>query len=291
MTVNDESNTQQNAPEDTGTAIAGPGQRLRLAREAAGLSREEVSTRLRLRLELIRALEDDDYAHLPPLAFVSGYLRSYARLLDLPAEELVAMLERRDEAPVLVSPVMQPHQRRSGDWPVKIVTWLIVLLLLGLLVAWWYSRQPLEDETAMLPPALVMPGDSMTLSLPAVPAQPLPEEPADAAVTATAAAPAAVVDEPPPPPVALTEVQLEAIGGDCWLEIKDAGGSQLVYELLQDGMTRTVRGKAPFEIFLGNAPAVTVYYQGQVFDHSSYHRREVAKFRLGKAADNKPVAE
>jgi cytoskeleton protein RodZ len=291
MTVNDESNTQQNAAEEAGTAAAGPGQRLRLAREAAGLSREEVSTRLRLRLELIRALEDDDYAHLPPLAFVSGYLRSYARLLDLPAEELVAMLERRDEAPVLVSPVLQPHQRRSSDLPVKLVTWLIVLLLLGLLVAWWLARQPLEDEAAMLAPALVVPGDRMELSLPAAPEQPLPEEAAGTAETATAPAPALVVDEPPPPPLVLTEVQLEAIGGDCWLEIKDAGGSQLVYELLQDGTTRTVRGKAPFEIFLGYAPAVTVYYQGQVFDHSPYHRREVAKFRLGKAADNKPVAE
>jgi hypothetical protein len=52
-----------------------------------------------------------------------------------------------------------------------------------------------------------------------------------------------------------------------------------------------VRGRAPFDVFLGNAPAVTVYYQGQVFDHTPFHRREVAKFRLGKAADNKPLAE
>jgi cytoskeleton protein RodZ len=285
MTVK-ESDTVQREQEDTGAAApAGPGQRLREAREAAGLSREEVSTRLRLRLELIRALEEDDYAHLPPTAFVIGYLRSYARLLDLSADELLAMLDRRGEAPVLVSPVMPPHQRHSGDWPVKLATWLIVLLLTTLLVAWWFARQPLEQESGAEVPVLT-PGSTVDLPLP----------PAEEQTRADA--PPAVVEETPvvsaPPvaiPVLLAEIQLEATHGECWVEIKDAGGNQVAYELLQAGMTRTVRGRAPFDVFLGNAPAVTVYYQGQVFDHTPFHRREVAKFRLGKAADNKPLAE
>lgn len=269
MTVNDESTTE---PMEPAEAVVGPGRRLLLAREAAGLSREEVSTRLRLRLELIRALEEDDYAHLPPPAFVSGYLRSYARLLELPAEELVALLERRDEAPVLVSPVMPPHQWRSSDWPVRLVTWLIILLLLGLLAAWWFARQPQEEvATAVTVPTLRSSG-TVELALP----------PADDPAPAPAPAPA---------PLALAEIQLEASGGDCWLEIKDAAGAQVAHELLKEGTTRTVRGKAPFEVFLGYAPAVTLYYQGQVFDHRPFHRRDVAKFRLGKAADNKPVAE
>jgi cytoskeleton protein RodZ len=285
MTVK-ESDTVQMEQEDTGAAApAGPGRRLREARETAGLSREEVSTRLRLRLELIRALEEDDYAHLPPTAFVIGYLRSYARLLDLSADELLAMLDRRGEAPVLVSQVMPPHQRHSGDWPVKLATWLIVLLLTALLVAWWFARQPLEHESVAEVPVLT-PGSTVDLPLP-----PAEEQ-------TRAEAPPAVVEETPvvsaPPvaaPVLLAEIQLEATHGECWVEIKDAGGNQVAYELLQAGMTRTVRGRAPFDVFLGNAPAVTVYYQGQVFDHTPFHRREVAKFRLGKAADNKPLAE
>lgn len=284
MTVNDESDTEAMVQEEA--VAAGPGQRLRLAREAAGLSREEVSTRLRLRLELIRALEEDDYAHLPPLAFVSGYLRSYARLLELPAEELVAMLERRDESPVLVSPVMAPHQRRSSDWPVRVVTWLIILLLIGLLAAWWLARQPQEEDVAADPVPTLRSGGTVELSLPPAGETVLPEEP-----VAVEPAPAVELPAPTPAPLALAEIQLEATNGDCWLEIKDAAGTQVAYELLKEGNTRTVRGKAPFEVFLGYAPAVTLYYQGQVFDHRPFHRRDVAKFRLGKAADNKPLAE
>ncbi|GAB4290278.1 MAG: DUF4115 domain-containing protein [Thiohalomonadaceae bacterium] len=286
MIVNDTSTSEEMAVTAEVAVVAGPGQRLRLAREAAGLSREEVSTRLRLRLELIRALEEDDYAHLPPVAFVSGYLRSYARLLELPAEELVAMLERRDEAPALVSPVMPPHQRRSSDWPVKVVTWLIVLLLLSLLAVWWLSRQPAEDEPAGDAAMLLAPDGNVSLTLPPVTETPPPVEPQE-----TVAPEQVPVISAAPVPLQVTEVQLEAAGGDCWLEVRDADGKQLVYELLQDGMTRTVRGKAPFEIFLGNAPAVTVHYQGKVFDHTPFQRREVAKFRLGKAADNQPITE
>lgn len=284
MTVNHESDTEAMVQEEA--VAAGPGQRLRLAREAAGLSREEVSTRLRLRLELIRALEEDDYAHLPPLAFVSGYLRSYARLLELPAEELVAMLERRDESPVLVSPVMAPHQRRSSDWPVRVVTWSIILLLIGLLAAWWFARQPQEENVATDPVPTLRSGGIVELSLPPAGETVLPEEP-----VAVEPAPAVEPSAPTPAPPALAEIQLEATHGDCWLEIKDAAGTQVAYELLKEGTTRTVRGKAPFEVFLGYAPAVTLYYQGQVFDHRPFHRRDVAKFRLGKAADNKPLAE
>lgn len=291
MTAHDDSNREEEmSTAGEVAAMAGSGQRLRLAREAAGLSQEEVATRLRLRRELIRALEEDDYAHLPPLAYVSGYLRSYARLLDLPAEELVARLERRDEPPTLVSPVMPPHQRRSSDWPVKVVTWLIVLLLLGLLAVWWLSRQPVEEEAGGGDMAMLAapPDGNVPLSLPPVTEAPPPVEPQETVAPKSAPVISAA---PAPAPFKVTEVQLEVAGGDCWLEVKDADGKQLVYELLQDGMTRTVRGKAPFEIFLGNAPAVTVYYQGKVFDHAPFQRREVARFRLGKAADNKPLAE
>lgn len=287
MTVNQETTHEPTAQEPTADIVAGPGRRLRLAREAAGLSREEVATRLRLRLELIRALEDDDYAHLPPVAFVSGYLRSYARLLDLPAEELLTLLERRDEAPALVSPVMPSHQRRSSDWPVRVMTWLLVLLLLGLLIAWWFARQPQEQALVADQVPTMQPGGAVELVLPPASETPPQEEPVVAespAVVVETAAPAVVVPSQ-------AEIQLEASGGDCWLEIKDAAGTQVAYELLKDGTTRTVRGRAPFEVFLGYAPAVTVYYLGQVFDHRAFHRRDVAKFRLGKAADNKPITE
>ena len=66
-----------------------PGRRLREQRESNHLSREEVAHHLRLDVQLIKALEENDYSHLPSPAYICGYLRSYARLLKLPEDQIV----------------------------------------------------------------------------------------------------------------------------------------------------------------------------------------------------------
>ena len=64
--------------------------RLTAAREARGLSIEEVARELRLAPRQIAALERGDWAALPGLAFVRGALRGYGRFLSLDVEPLVA---------------------------------------------------------------------------------------------------------------------------------------------------------------------------------------------------------
>lgn len=299
---------------DVGAAVVaapqmGPGRRLLEAREQAGMTRAEVAGRLRLREELVAALEEDDYARLPPAAFVSGYLRSYARLLNLPIGEILASFGSSEQPP-LVSTVKAPYQRRSTDLPVKLVSYGVVLLLVVLLSVWWFSQRPLDvlpsAEEAVVTPLL--PGAAVELALPRTEEDrpPVADEPvaapaAEATVNtevapstdATAIPVVAAPAETPVQPVSAekqTEVQLEA-RRDCWVEIKDAGGTRLMFDMLKAGATRTLRGKAPFDIFLGYAPGVTVYYQGKVFDHSAYIQKDVARFLLGKAGDNAPLPE
>ena len=65
------------------------GARLVAAREQHSLTTEGVASQLRLDVTIIEALENDDASGLPAPIFVQGYVRSYARLLGLPEEELV----------------------------------------------------------------------------------------------------------------------------------------------------------------------------------------------------------
>jgi cytoskeleton protein RodZ len=67
----------------------GPGKRLRSAREAIKLSIDQVAHHLRLERQVIVDIESDHYEEMPRFTFIRGYLRSYARLVDLPADELV----------------------------------------------------------------------------------------------------------------------------------------------------------------------------------------------------------
>ena len=121
--------------------LAGPGEQLLAAREAAGMSVHEIATHMHLDSRVILALEADDYEQLPAPTFIRGYLRGYARLLDLPPEPIIQAFEQRDFAPPsLVADISVRSQVRSGDFPFRIVTYLVVAALVLLVVLWWRSQ-------------------------------------------------------------------------------------------------------------------------------------------------------
>ena len=64
-------------------------QQLRKAREAKGLELIEVEEITKIRSKYLQALEEGDYCVLPGGVYTVGFLRSYARFLDLDAESLV----------------------------------------------------------------------------------------------------------------------------------------------------------------------------------------------------------
>src|SRR5512147_626254 len=65
---------------------------LREAREQQGLSVADVANRIKFAPRQIEAMEADDYAQLPEATFVRGFVRSYARLLEIDAAPLLAAL-------------------------------------------------------------------------------------------------------------------------------------------------------------------------------------------------------
>ncbi|HKB61206.1 MAG TPA: helix-turn-helix domain-containing protein, partial [Gallionellaceae bacterium] len=65
---------------------------LREARESAGMSVEEVAGRIKFAPRQIVALESGDYAQLPEMAFIRGFVRSYARMLELDDKALLSAL-------------------------------------------------------------------------------------------------------------------------------------------------------------------------------------------------------
>lgn len=68
------------------------GKTLREAREQLGLSVNDVANRIKFAPRQIEALEEDDFIRLPEAAFVRGFVRSYARLLELDPTHLISSL-------------------------------------------------------------------------------------------------------------------------------------------------------------------------------------------------------
>ncbi|MBE2294215.1 MAG: helix-turn-helix domain-containing protein [Phycisphaerales bacterium] len=78
-----------------------------------------------------------------------------------------------------------------------------------------------------------------------------------------------------------TSLLLE-FSGDCWVEVKDAQGKVLIGSLMRADSTKTLSGKAPFTITLGNAPAARLSLNGQPVDKAIYvpRRGTVSRFNL-----------
>ena len=84
------------------------GQELAFAREAKGMSQEQIADILNLTLANVIALENDDYESLPGWTYVSGYPRAYARLLGLDSDSL------RDKAEALIQGDVETSQQLDG---------------------------------------------------------------------------------------------------------------------------------------------------------------------------------
>lgn len=316
--MNDLSDTLQDDPlkQDESPASGSLGHRLRGAREGRGLSREDAAARLRLRVRLVRALEEDDSGSLPPPAFVVGYLRSYARLLGLAEEEILAAYRAQGETepPPIMSNVQKHAQPRATDLPVRLVTYGLAGGLAVLLTLWWLShgREPSHlPEEPPVPAGVVeaVPGGDVPFreeppahpeALPVAPSdagesktEPVATESAPEPAPAVVSSPAGTVQPEGPPPLTpqmpQSTLTLE-FQADCWTEVHDAAGRRLVYDLVPQGRALTLHGQAPFKVFLGYAPGVAVRFNGQPFNHFRYQRQDVAHFQVGRPGDNAPLA-
>ena len=117
------------------------GAMLREAREAAKLSIEEVASELHLVSNIVLALENGDRSKLPSRVFTLGYLKNYAKLVNIPYEQVKTAFDdfTDDQVPVLNQPRAPqiPEQARGGGWLIKAIGWMILFAFLMLAYLWW----------------------------------------------------------------------------------------------------------------------------------------------------------
>lgn len=268
----------------------GPGDRLRTTRERRGLSVKDAARQLRLDPGVIDALEADDYARLSAPIFIKGYLNAYGRLLGLPPDELVAeYVAATDTAPPPLvirrgtgDDIDSPTSRR-----ILRIGWLVAALVIVAVAAWWWLQQrdatPTEDVALPVrtTPARV-PAPRTEEPLPQRVPEPQPEAPtSQTSLTPPPAAtePALERVEPAPAPSVSARFSFRE---ESWVEIVDATGERLYFDLARAGSVVAVSGEPPLSVFLGNSPGVEIEVDGRPFDQSRYNRAgNVARFRLG----------
>ncbi len=139
------------APERSQAAVDSPGRALAAGRRARKLEILRVATELRLTPETVDALERDDFDHLPSPVFVSGYIRTYARLLGMDPQPLIArfhVLHPGAEAPPRSALENQELARSGSGWMVPLLLSAVVLIAAGGYL-WWTGSQvdPYRSES------------------------------------------------------------------------------------------------------------------------------------------------
>lgn len=185
------------------SAVNSTGERLRSAREQLGLTQQNVAERLCLKLSTVRDIEEDKSPADLASTFLRGYIRSYARLVHVPEEELLPMMAK--QAPVRAAKVepMQSYslgkRRKKRDGWLMSFTWLVLFVVVGLTGAWWWQNHKAaqDDLVSMADQNGTADDNSQSISLtdnsaattePAetAPAQAAPEQaPADNSAAAT----------------------------------------------------------------------------------------------------------
>ena len=157
--VSNESKKQVNQQQ----AIINVGQTLREARERLGMSVHDIAERIKFAPKQVDALEANDFAHLPQATFLRGFVRSYARVLQLDDAALISALpvDPAKQATAKVAavnvafPTMQSLQRINVLWLVGALGIAIVLGLFVLLHEGAPKAKPAQIviEPVILPPA------------------------------------------------------------------------------------------------------------------------------------------
>jgi cytoskeleton protein RodZ len=128
---------------------ATPGQQLKKGREAQGLTQQQVADSLHLRLGNIQDIETDTHKRGVSITFTKGYVRIYAKLLNMPVEPLLenfdVLHQGEKQAPKLQS-FSQRVAKQANDDRWMMVTYLIVFLVIASLVIWWFQQ---SDKSIM----------------------------------------------------------------------------------------------------------------------------------------------
>jgi len=263
---------------------SGIGVRLRAGREKMGLTQLQAAEKLHVDPKVVDNLEAERFDALGAPVFVRGHLKHFAELIGEPPGELVDIYAAaaKAAAPDLtrlpkIAPTSSPSRLAV---PALVV--LIGFVLLG--VVWWVVKSvggPEGEKPKRGPqPVVIAPEASqdpaiegVTNDVPSVSSEPavsktaLPAAsktatPSAASATSAGTGTAAATTPAPARAGKPMEVTLR-FAADSWVEVYDANGEKLFYDVGAADSSHTVSGTPPFRVHVANSPGVSLDVNGK----------------------------
>lgn len=312
--------TETTLPQEVAPAAAvSAGALLRQARQAQGVALGDLAATLKVPVEKLQALEDEDWQRLPDVVFLRALAQTICRTLHLEAAPVLALLPQQKVTALAPQGGLNAPMRERGvpsilatktqhsPWP-----WVVLLLIVlgggGYLGVQWMAPEWVRGVSTTVPAPSDPAGDSPLFSpagpeesdggnmgdgaqageVPAVQAAALmqPALPEEEGAQPGFAAPAPVAQaEPAAAPAAPAAASVSPVlritaKGATWVQVLDAQQRLLIEKILQDGEVFSTSAPKPLTVAVGKADLATVEVNGAPFDLQAVARSNVARFEV-----------
>ncbi|MEZ9247051.1 cytoskeleton protein RodZ [Vibrio lentus] len=312
MNTEHETQTQTQTKETVAPAIEA-GTLLKNKRESLGLTQKQISDRLKLRVTLIQQIEENQFESDQVATFMRGYIRSYAKYVNLDEKVVLSALHHAGDAQHQEQEMLSFSRKTKTEKHnsrIMILTWSIFAVIAGISSLWWWQNQ--QQDT--LSQSLVNTESSEELvveesldpeltSLEVIEAEQNTEtspvtENSDELLTVVSAAeasenveqveetqdvaevtPVAAESETVTPEPLANELVMQ-FSADCWIQVKDAAGKTLSTGIKKAGQTLNLSGTAPYKVILGAPEGVSMTFASEPVDLSGYTSGKVARITL-----------
>ncbi|MER5536406.1 helix-turn-helix domain-containing protein [Streptomyces mirabilis] len=235
------------------------GRALRQARIEAGLTVDDVSNATRVRIAIVQAIEQDDFAPCGGDVYARGHIRTLARAVHIDPAPLLARYDAEHggrPAPTPAAPMFEAErirpERRGPNWTAAMVAAIVAVIgFVGFTVVKGSGGSDAKSSVAE--------GSTPTASTSTTSASPKISKPADPKPEPTDSAIAAA-------PQDKVTVQVSAPDGRSWISAKDHNGRLLFDGLLKQGESKTFQDKTKIDLVLGDAGAIKLYVNGKKID-------------------------
>jgi cytoskeletal protein RodZ len=232
------------------------GRALRQARIEAGLTVDDVSNATRVRIAIVHAIEQDDFAPCGGDVYARGHIRTLARAVHIDPAPLLARYDAEHggrPAPTPAAPMFEAErirpERRGPNWTAAMVAAIVAVIgFVGFTVVKGNGGSDAKSSVAE--------GSTPTASTSTTSASPKISKPADPKPEPTDSAIAAA-------PQDKVTVQVSAPDGRSWISAKDHNGRLLFDGLLKQGESKTFQDKTKIDLVLGDAGAIKLYVNGK----------------------------
>lgn len=301
--------TESATTPDAMTMTPSAGQRLRQAREAAGLHVVALAAMLKVPVKKLEALEAERYDQLPDTTFTRALALSVCRQLKVDPTDILAALPQSSEVRLGEGPNLGAPFKASGPAaaqaaaPASLPRPVIVaaLVLLAAALVWFLVPErpngaarvttngngavmlatpvpvPVAEATAPVTGEVASAGNPASSgSQPAMPVSPL--------ATTETTAPAEPRDDSSAPAegtrdaaAAVLDIRVSEIS---WVEVVGRSGRVLLQREMGAGEQARFDQDGPFKVVVGRADATEVRVRGQALDIAPHARNNVARFEV-----------